>query len=406
MTSLWIGMILLAVVSALFLLWPVLRSERVAALIDAQHNARRQANVEIYKQKLAQLDLDLKEGLIDAERFDELKEEIDEAILEDATDEPKYRWRNPGIPVKVTGVALVLLLGLSSGWWLYGQIGAVPGLNSYFSQKALMEEGQRDFASLLRRLEEAVVANPDDPQGWSLLARVYMDMGRVEEAAEAMGELIRIQGPQPRLLAQKAQALYFADNGRITERVQILIDQALELSPEEPAVLSLLGMNAYHLGQWQEAINYWERALEQNISSGARQSLQEGLSEAYRQLGQTPEPASGPGFWVDLSLSNAANLLTDPRATLFVFVRRAEGGGAPLAATRLTVADLPTRVYLSDQQAMAEDNLLSSATEVVIQARVAMGGTPEAQEGDWQGSTGVLTVDGQQQVELIINQQL
>ncbi len=406
MTSLWIGLFLLAALAALFLIWPLLRREKLTKQLLAQQHARQLANIALYRQKLAQLDLDLEEGRIEEDAFPQMKAEIEDLLLDDADIRQQKTWHSPSSFFKKTALVVVIGAVLGTSFLLYERIGGRLGLESWYAQQQLIEEGRKDFGSLLRRLEETVAANPDDTQGWSLLARVYLDLGQLEKGAEAIGEIIRIEGTSAMLLAQQAQALYFADGQRLSERVQSLIDQALEVDPKDPATLSLLGMAAYQQQDWEAARVYWEAALPRASGIEADESLREGIADVRQRLGMEPLTASGPQFIVNLKLSNAASLLADPRATVFVFAQPVGGTGAPLAATRLKVSDLPTSLVLSDEQAMMPQNNLSSAKQVVIQARIAIGGTPQAQEGDWQGQTQVLNVDGQQRVELEINQQL
>lgn len=406
MTGLWIGMILLAVMTGLFMVLPLLRRHKLAERLEAQQNARELANINIYKQKLQQLDQDLQEGRIDEADYSGLKAEIEDLLLDDASDAVHAPWKSLSRNKVILAAISVLVVSLGSSWWLYNQVGFAPELRTYFSQQELIREGQEDFGSLLKRLEDTVRANPDDAQGWSLLARIYMDMGQLEDAAEAIGELLRIQGPDARLLAQKAQALYFAGGNRLTPRAQELIDQAVELDAGEPSVLSLQGMAAYQQQEWDEARRFWERALRRADNADARQSLREGVNDTRERLGMEPLDDSEAGFSVTVSMTNAASLLVDPQARVFVFAQGQEGQSAPVAVTRLRVADLPATVYLSDQQAMSSDNNLSSAEEVIIQARISNSGQPQAQEGDWQGQTDVLEVKGQQRVEVEINQQL
>jgi len=406
MTSLWIGLFLLAALAACFLIWPLLRREKLTETLLAQQHARQLANITLYRQKLAQLELDLEEGRIEQDAFPQMKTEIEDLLLDDAAIRQQKNWHTPSSFLKNTALIVVIGAVLGSAFLLYERIGGRLGLESWYAQQQLIEEGRKDFGSLLRRLEETVAANPDDTQGWSLLARVYLDLGQLEKGAKAIGEIIRIEGSSAMLLAQQAQALYFADGQRLSERVQSLIDQALEIDPDDPATLSLLGMAAYQQEDWEAARSYWEAALPRASNIEADESLREGIADVRERLGMEPLTVNKPQFIVNLSLSNAASLLVDPRATVFVFAQPVGGKGAPLAATRIKVSDLPTSLVLSDEQAMMPQNNLSSVKQVVIQARVAINGTPQAQEGDWQGQTQVLEVDGQQRVDLEINQQL
>lgn len=406
MTSLWIGMFLLAVLAALFLVLPLTRRKKLTENLLAQQNARQLANITLYRQKISQLELDLEEGRVEEDAFPQMKAEIEDLLLDDAEIRQQKSWHTPSQFLKKTALVMVIGTVLGISVMLYDQVGGRLGLESWYAQQQLIAEGEKDFGSLLRKLEETVKANPDDVQGHSLLARVYLDLGELEKGAKAISEIVRIEGASAMLLAQQAQALYFADGGRLTERVQKLIDQALEIDSKDPATLSLLGMAAYQQQNWEDARLYWEAALPRASGIDADESLREGIADVRQRLGMEPLSTNGPQFAVTISLSNAASLLADQRATVFVYAQPVGGAGAPLAATRIKVSDLPTTIMLSDQQAMMPQNNLSSVKQVVIQARIAIGGTPQAQEGDWQGETQVLEVDGQQRIELEINRQL
>lgn len=407
MTPLWIGLFLLAGLTALFLIWPTVRREKLTALLHGQQNARQLANIELYKQKLAQLDLDLQEGRIESDAYPQMKAEVEDLLLDDAQFSKQQAWQGASKPLVISSLLLVVAAVLAFSWMLYSRIGAVPGLEMHFAQQQLIREGQQDFGSLLKRLEDTVQANPDDTEGWSLLARIYLDLGQLEAGAAAIEQIIRIEGASARLLAQQAQALYFHDGNRVTPRVQILMDQAYELDPGDPATLSFMGMVAYQQQDWDAARRHWEAALPRAGNVAAVESLREGIEDVRQRLGMEPlEGSTGPRFAVTVSLSNAASLLAHPDATVFIFAQPEGGTGAPVAAARLKASDLPATVILSDQQAMLPQHKLSSVQRVVIQARIAMNGTPQAQEGDWQGQTDVLQVDGQQRVALEINRQL
>lgn len=406
MTSLWFGLALLAVTSAVFLLWPLWFRVRLTQRLEGQHHARQLANIQAYKQKLAQLDAEFNAERMDHQTYQMAKVELEDLLLEETTEEVQLSpWAVPSRWFQLTSTGLILSIVLLGTGALYQQLGAASGLQTYFAQRALIEEGQRDFGSLLRRLEEAVQNNPEDAEGWSLLARIYLDLGLLEEGAAAIGELLRIRGPHARLLAQQAQALYFADASQLTERVQALIDQSLALDPSEPATLSLLGMDAYQREEWEAARRYWEAAIARVQDVQAEDALREGINDVRARLGLPNLVDVGPSFTLHLGLSDAAQLLTAPQATVFVYAV-SEQGGAPVAAMRLRVADLPILVRLSDEQAMSPTHNLSSTSRVKLFARVAMSGTLEAQEGDWQGESAWLDVGGAQQVELLINRQL
>ncbi len=92
----------------------------------------------------------------------------------------------------------------------------------------------------------------------------------------------------------------------------------------------------------------------------------------------------------------------DPDTTVFVFARDADGPPVPLAARRLTVADLPALVTLTDADAMMPGRTLSAARVVRIGARVSRSGSVTAAAGDVQGFSEPVEPNAQQRVISVI----
>ena len=95
MTSLWIGIFLLAALTALFLIWPLLRREKLTKDLVAQQHARQLANITLYRQKTAQLELDLEEGRVEEAAFPQMKAEIEDLLLDDAKVGQQKEWQQP-----------------------------------------------------------------------------------------------------------------------------------------------------------------------------------------------------------------------------------------------------------------------------------------------------------------------
>ncbi|MGH8409137.1 MAG: tetratricopeptide repeat protein, partial [Pseudomonas sp.] len=199
---------------------------------------------------------------------------------------------------------------------------------------------------------------------------------------------VALAGRQPELLGQWAQAQYFADNKQWSPKVQALTDEALKLDPKEVTSLGLLGIAAFEGQRYQEAIDYWNRLLAQlppdDNSRAALQGGIDGAAEKLKESGGSVAPVKAEKQMqvrVDLAADVKAKAL--PTDSVFIFARAVKGPPAPLAAKRVTVADLPITVELGDSDAMMPQLKLSNFPEVQLVARISRAGVPTA--GEWIG---------------------
>ena len=86
-----------------------------------------------------------------------------------------------------------------------------------------------------------------------------------------------------------------------------------------------------------------------------------------------------------------------------MFARAAAGPPMPLAVKRLTLADLPTTVVLTEEMGMLPNMKLSQFPQIVIGARVSASGNAKAQSGDLQTLSAPIAVDTKTPVVLVID---
>jgi cytochrome c-type biogenesis protein CcmH len=94
---------------------------------------------------------------------------------------------------------------------------------------------------------------------------------------------------------------------------------------------------------------------------------------------------------VTVSLSPALAGKAAPDDVVFIFARPASGPRMPLAIVRKQVRDLPVTVALDDSQGMSPTMKLSSASEVIVVARVTKSGMADARDGDLEGVSAPVT---------------
>jgi cytochrome c-type biogenesis protein CcmH len=88
-----------------------------------------------------------------------------------------------------------------------------------------------------------------------------------------------------------------------------------------------------------------------------------------------------------VALNPSLTAKVSPTDTVFIFARATNGPRMPLAALRIPAAELPKDFKLDDAMGMAGGMKLSSASEVVVEARVSKSGNALPQPGDLFGKS-------------------
>ncbi len=393
MIDFWMATGLLLLVALGFLLIPVLRGQR------AQREEDRTAlNVVLYQERLSELQGQQEEGVLSAMQIQSARDEAARELLADTEGAEKARTARLGKPWLLLAAVLVPVLGMGA----YLQLGASDKveLSREFSQPPT------SLADMTQRLERTVQAQPDSSESLYFLARSYMAQNRPGDAAQMFERAAGLAGRPPELLGQWAQALYFASDKHFTPQVQVLTDEALKADPREVTSLGLLGIAAFETERYQAAVDYWTRLL--NVlpaQDPSRSALEGGIARARENLKTGAKPAlaasRAASIKVRVDLAAALKDKVQPRDSVFIFARAVDGPPAPLAVKRITVAELPAEVELSDADAMMPQLKLSNFPQVQLVARVSRAGQPTT--GEWVGRSQPLASDSGAQQALIID---
>ena len=383
MTEFWLSAGLLLLAALAFLLIPILRGRRQ----QQAEQDRTALNVALYQERVAELTTQQQAGVLDAEQLARGRDEAARELLADTEGAEAPRQGHLGRTVPLLAAVLVPVLALG----LYLHFGAADKveLTREFAQ------APQSVQEMTTRLERAVQAQPDSAEGLYFLGRAYMAEQRPADAARAFERAVALAGRQPELLGQWAQAQYFAADKHWSAPLQQLTDEALKADPNEVTSLGLRGIAAFEGERYQEAIDYWQRLLAQLPEGDAsRAALQGGIDRAADKLkdsGVKPQPAAG--LSVRVALAAALKDKVRPDDTVFIFARARTGPPMPLAAKRVTVAQLPIEVRLTDADAMMPQMKLSDFKEVELVARVSRSGQPT--QGEWIGLSAPLANQGQ-----------
>lgn len=282
---------------------------------------------------------------------------------------------------------------------------------------------------MVSRLEARLKAQPEDAEGWAMLARSYAVLGRDADALPALRRAVELRPRDALALADYADGLATVAGGSLAGAPEETLRRALEIDPTQLKALVLAGTAAYQRGDVSNARALWERALRTGAADDRlKRTLEDSLAQLQPDAGGAPgaaprgasgaaaatmaeaaasaSPAASAGPFVsgEVSLSVAARAAVAADDTVFIFARAAGSGGAPLAVLRAQVRDLPLQFRLDDSLAMNPATPLSSAARVIVGARVSKRGSGIGQAGDWQALSEPVPL-GTQALQLEIAQQ-
>jgi cytochrome c-type biogenesis protein CcmH len=280
--------------------------------------------------------------------------------------------------VGVAAAVVVPLAALGMYRWLGSpQTLGAPASESGDTAMPLPDHGT-DMQAAVAKLAEQLRQHPDDAEGWALLARTYKATEHFAEARDAFRHALEAAPGDPDLAREYAAVERPADAGQDLERAL----------PAAPATESGGAAEVNSIGPSDPA-----------AGSGAEES------------GSNPESASAPEssaahIVVKVALDPKYKDSVAPNDTLFVFAKAQHGPPMPLAIARLTAAQLPATVTLTDAMGMVPSLTLSKFPQVVVGARISKSGNASAQSGDLQTLSASTTTAQAEPVHLIIAERI
>ncbi|HEY3636413.1 MAG TPA: tetratricopeptide repeat protein, partial [Caldimonas sp.] len=376
-------------------------------------------------------------GRLDARRYDNERRAIEREIGERLLAGTDPVARPSGRLVALLALAVLALAVV--GYWQTGapslaRSGADVAAAEAPAGAASAQTGLQQIEAMVDQLAARLKQNPDDAQGWTMLARSYTVLGRFDEALPAYARASELQPNNPQLLADYADAVAATKGSANNPQSIALIARALKADPKHPKALALSGTVAYERGDYAIAIAEWQKIADQlppgsdlnervqasiadarqRASAGAAAPATDnapfsGAKQAAARTASAPAPAStttakaaaGSSVSGVVTLDPALAAQAAPGDAVFVFARPVSGGRMPLAVLRAKVKDLPLSFTLDDSMAMSPSMTLSSASRVTVGARISKSGNAIPQPGDLAGEASDVT-PGAKNVEIRI----
>ena len=314
----------------------------------------------------------------------------------------------------LTGLAAAVVAVAVGGYAYTGAPGATVLAGSGGAPAAAGPEAERaQFAAAVEQLAQRLQNEPDNHEGWAMLARSYVRLGEHIKALPAFEKAGPLLERDAALVADYADTRGVMNDRSLQGAPSQLIERALKINPDHPKSLALAGTAAFERKDYVAAVAHWER-LVALVPADAEfvQQLQASIDQARREGGlpastvvpgsaAAPVPpaaanpaasgaaaAAGARVQGEVRLAPALAAQVQPEDSVFIFARAAEGPRMPLAIVRFQAKDLPLRFSLDDSQAMSPELQLSKFEKVIVTARISKSGQAIPAAGDLTGQTG------------------
>jgi cytochrome c-type biogenesis protein CcmH len=392
--------------------------------VQAAADAHEQANAQVYRDQSADLAREHALGHLNDAEYAQAQEELKLRLRDDWVSGPVQAHGGVTHRPRKTVLALCLMLPVCAVL-LYGAWGSPMGLDPSALARSAPDEGPNatvtpeKIAQMVGQLERRLQDEPNNVDAWVMLARLQRSQEKFPASEKSFAKALALT-PDDDLAVERAEVVAQVQGGDFSGEPWAVINRILKANPNQNNALLLAGSASFSEGRFAQAIQYWERvraslppqsedinALDSALAqarerlapgrasvqppvtgSASAQSSNAGAASAQPPVStgtsNNPPPASTAAARIAGRVSLAPELLaqTSPSDTVFVYATPAQGGRMPLAIVRTTVAALPFDFVLDDSQAMGPQSKLSSASEVVLKARISKTGQAMAQPGE------------------------
>ncbi len=401
------------------------------------HSVRRQArvndhrralNAAVYRDQLQELAAEQHDGSLAAEDYAQARDEVERRLLEDTTVAPEVTDRIHGRKSALVLLALLPLSAIAMYVWR-GHPEAIDGQSAAPAAAEAMMGGpmtQDKINEMVAKLAAKLAKDPNNPQGWAMLGRSYMNLNKPDEAVKAFSHIRKEMEQDPELMVDYAEALAADAQVRGDDKQMIesndWVQKALKLEPGNGKGLFMSGSFALVTQQYDKARRDWEKlmpllepgtqdfnfVLDQLNKVRAKLKLPPVSGDAF--VG--PEgPVKGGSRQGAATSSLSGEVTLDPSfqdkvsqgETLFVYAKALRGPPMPVAVMKTVVGSWPLAFELTDAMAMSPQFNLSAMDMVRIEVRISRSGNPMPSSGDLFGVSLPLK-PGAHGVNLVINQ--
>lgn len=290
-------------------------------------------------------------------------------------------WRSRPLP----GIALVVLLAVGAGL-LYTAVGTPRALDP--AQREVPET----LADAVTQLKAELARDPNQVEGWRLLARAHMAQDDLPAAIVAYDRALKLAPDDADILTEAAEVRARSHADRSFDEVSVaMLQHALAHTPDHQRARWFLGIAQRQAGDAAAAVATWLPLLSQ-VDATTAASLRSQIDAARIEAGMGALPDEVPVARSPITITVSVSL--DPKfamqypdgASLFVIARQTDGAPIPVAVKKLQAASFPLTVKLDDNDSLMPTKKLSELSTVQLSARISASGEAMPRSGDFESA--------------------
>ena len=399
------------------------------------------SNTQIVKQRLAELDREVQEGLISEHDKRQAVDELKLALVDESAFQ-SHKTGNAKLPLAIGAV-----LAIACGVIVYAQVNqmgrvtqasqaieALPELSQQLASGNANNLTQQDIASLALAIRQRLREEPEDDTGWMYFGRLMLSIGQEVQAIEAIDKAVSLAPSNSANRITLAQALMTTGDVNNLERAQSILLGLLNDNPANDNLALMMAVVSAQLGDLENTQRFYKQVegklpvdsdmaqrlvarikeLQGNTSemaalqNTAAEITDTSIAQDASSEAKNTNSEAQTGFNITVNLSDGANIKAPKDGFLIVFAQDANSDNKmPAAVVKLPIEDFPVSVTLTTENAMMPQFTLATLSDVVVTARLSKDGNVAVSKGEWQGSVSAsVTANEISSLSVIIDKEL
>ena len=399
------------------------------------------SNTQIVKQRLAELDREVQEGLISEHDKRQAVDELKLALVDESAFQ-SHKTGNAKLPLAIGAV-----LAIACGVIVYAQVNqmgrvtqasqaieALPELSQQLASGNANNLTQQDIASLALAIRQRLREEPEDDTGWMYFGRLMLSIGQEVQAIEAIDKAVSLAPSNSANRITLAQALMTTGDVNNLERAQSILLGLLNDNPANDNLALMMAVVSAQLGDLENTQRFYKQVegklpvdsdmaqrlvarikeLQGNTSemaalqNTAAEITDTSIAQDASSEAKNTNSEAQTGFNITVNLSDDASIEAPKDGFLIVFAQDANSDNKmPAAVVKLPIEEFPVSVTLTTENAMMPQFTLATLSDVVVTARLSKDGNVAVSKGEWQGSVSAsVTANEISSLSVIIDKEL